>query len=63
MYLMSHCIYLVFIEQNLFILLQLMLKSYKCIYFLLNVNFIVFIHWMLTLYMYSLKILFTHELI
>ena len=30
-----------------------MLKSYKCIYFLLNVNFIVFIHWMLILYMYS----------
>ena len=37
----------------LFILLQSMLKSYKCIYFQLNVNFIVFIHWMLILYMYS----------
>ena len=32
-----------------------MLKSYKFTYLLLNVNFIVFIHWMLTLYMYSLK--------
>ena len=29
---------------NLFILMQFMLKSYKCIYFLLNVNFIVLIH-------------------
>ena len=29
---------------KLFILLQFMLKSYKCIYFLLNVNSIVFIH-------------------
>ena len=52
MYLILYCIYLVFIEQ---MYLQFMLKSYKCIYFLLNMNFIVFIHWMLTLYMYSLK--------
>ena len=34
------CIY----RTNLFILLQFMLKSYKCIYFYFNVNFIVFIH-------------------
>ena len=52
MYLILYCIYLVFIEQ---MYLQFMLKSYECIYFLVNMNFIVFIHWMLTLYMYSLK--------
>ena len=51
MYLISYCIY----WANVFILLKFMLKSYKCIYFILNVNFIVFIHWMLILYKYSLK--------
>ena len=29
---------------NVFILLKFTLKSYKCIYFHFNVNFIVFIH-------------------
>ena len=40
MYLISYSIY----RANIVILLQFMLKSYKCIYFLLNVNFIVFMH-------------------
>ena len=58
MYLILYCIYNVFIGHiyHLFILLKFMLKSYKCIYFLLNVNFIVFIDWLLILYMYSLKL-------
>ena len=46
MYLLNKCICFVAIHVK---------KSYKCICFLLNVNFIVFIHWMLALYMYSLK--------
>ena len=54
MYLISYCIYIVSIGQMY--LLKFILKSYKCIYFQFNVNFIVFIKWMLILYMYSLKL-------
>ena len=46
MYLILYCIYHVFIEQIYLF----------CCNFHFNVNFIVFIHWMLTLYMYSLKL-------
>ena len=57
MYLFLYCIYHVFIEQiHLFFVAihAKIIQMYK--FFLLNVNFIVFIHWMLTLYMYSLKL-------
>ena len=44
MYLISYSINIVSIGQMYLFFLQFMLKSYKCIYFHSNVNFIVFIH-------------------
>ena len=47
LYLLGKCIYFIAIHVEV---IQIFF------FFTLNVNFIVFIHWMLTLYMYSLKL-------